>query len=336
MAVSTRAFSAPSNNEVRTIVVTKQDKEMLIQRLPKEVREIVSMADNIFDFEEIVARMVESKMPNTVIYCKEMVLGRHRMVPYFYVANIADQLGYEETHLRHAYRNIPTHMTIQYSQLVDRTSAHNVGGLDKLRCDTTFATYDGIMELLSKTRKFKDKADELKLAIKSIHQLTRDITESLYVLKLEYEATQKDAHITTLTRKIDDMSIQIEQLLTYGKSSNQMLENISSRVIVPITQQSHQEVFILLHLEETRYYTIRAQERAAKTATDRIYSMYPNARKVLTIYGNANSVSTGNAMRKDLKKAGASVNGNDIDIGDAFDEKALVNYINKLYKNRLK
>jgi TolA-binding protein len=192
------------------------------------------------------------------------------------------------------------------------------------------------MELLSKTRKFKDKADELKLAIKSIHQLTRDITESLYVLKLEYEATQKDAHITTLTRKIDDMSIQIEQLLTYGKSSNQMLENISSRVIVPITQQSHQEVFILLHLEETRYYTIRAQERAAKTATDRIYSMYPNARKVLTIYGNANSVSTGNAMRKDLKKAGASVNGNDIDIGDAFDEKALVNYINKLYKNRLK
>jgi hypothetical protein len=62
MAVASRVFDMQSNEgEVRRVVVNQQDKERMLARLPVEIRDIVALADNIFDSEEIVAKMVEQR-----------------------------------------------------------------------------------------------------------------------------------------------------------------------------------------------------------------------------------------------------------------------------------
>jgi hypothetical protein len=215
-------------------------------------------------------------------------------------------------------------------------------GKTDIKPNAVFTNYDGIEALLEKSRKPEIQKKNIRNIIKSVYKLTRRITESLYRLKMQYELKQKDATICKLTQKVDDlhcdikkMSLEMKQVLDYGKSMNLKLDDLSTRVIVPITTQSQQELLILLHLSENIYYTIRAQERCAKVAFSRQLELYPEATEVMRIECNSNSVSTMNALRKLLKQSNVEVNGNTIVLDGNHTEKWLVSIINKIYKNRL-
>jgi hypothetical protein len=293
--------------------------------------------------------MVEQKIENTVIYCKEMVMGTMRYVPYFRVGGIAKELGYDENRLDNANRWISDNLLIEYQDLKNVVPSH-CEGIKDLNYNTKFTTGEGVIELLSKTRKFKTKADELKLVIKSIYQLTRDITERLYVLKLEYELVQKDTKIDALTVKMDQQTLEIrrqtemltqqskeiQELLKHSKSADEKLDRLAPRIIVSPPTHSKEEHFVLLHLETVWYYTIRAQGASVNRTIQNFRKIYKNLTIVYSIRCTPNSVSFVNRMRMDLKNSGLEVEYNYIKLVGKFTEQSLVNYISRLYEERLK
>jgi hypothetical protein len=285
-----------------------------------------------------------------------MVMGTMRYVPYFRVGGVAKELGYDENKLDNANRNISDNLLIEYQNLKDVVPSQ-CEGTEILNYNTKFTTGEGVIELLSKTRKFKTKADELKLVIKSIYQLTRDITERLYVLKLEYDLIQKNTKIDELSLKLDRMcsklddsnrkldesnakidqqSIEIQKLLKHGKSADEKLDRLAPRIIVSPPNYSKEEHFILLYLEPAHYYTIRAQKGAANRTIQRLRKMYEDLYIVYSIICSSNSVSLVNSMRMDLKNSGFDVEYNHIKLVGEYTEQSLINYISKLHARRLK
>jgi hypothetical protein len=337
---------------VRSIVVTPQDKELILRRLPAEIRDVVALADNIFDSEEVVSRMVEKKMPGSVVYCRSVVQGRLRLVPYFRLNSIAERLKYSMENLRIARKNISKELRFPYSKLVNVTGSNRAGNIPP---NTTFTTYKGVLQLLITTT-HEDEAKDLELIIDSIYELTRDIVETLYEWMLKYQSMQKDVKISELNTKMDtlllenreqtiqmreqtermkEQDVKINQLLKYGKLADEKLTKLEPRVIVPAPKKCQEEMFILLHLHDNIYYVIRAQEKAAKQSMVDQRAIHPNLRVVLTMKNNSNSVLMCAAVKDGLKLAGNEVVYNTITLSDDYDEESLVDYIKVVYRRRL-
>ncbi len=171
-----------SNNttEYSPIIISPEDREILLNRLPDDVREMVRNVPNLFDYESVLATVIESKMPGTVVLVSETVQGKIRHVPYFVMTNIATALGYK--HIPDAVSNIREYV-IKYESIrnnvVNRTST--------FRPNQSFATYKGVIRLISRVNeRHREQANRLEKLVDSIHELTRDIAETLYRVKMEY------------------------------------------------------------------------------------------------------------------------------------------------------
>ncbi len=285
MALSVRnagmvANAVLSNNttEYSPIIISPEDRETLLSRLPDDVREMVRNVPNLFDYESVLATVIEYKMPGTVVLVSETVQGKIRHVPYFAMTSIATALGYR--HVPVAVENIKEHV-VPYES-IRNSAVGNSYSRPNFRPNQSFATYKGVMKLIARvSERHREQANQLEKIVDSIHELTRDIAETLYRFKMEYDSVQKNIVIHQQKDKIDVLSEQIakqtekiDQLLKYGESADKKLNMLVPRIAPPMCNPGKENTFTLLRLNPKTFYMIRRQECSKATSVRSIQLKY--------------------------------------------------------------
>jgi hypothetical protein len=151
------------------------------------------------------------------------------LIPYFRIDTIAEKIGYDKKHFRDAIRWIPKRDRFTYNQLqhlcIDAESELPLE-------NTKYASYDGIVCFLCRTRRYKMKAGVMLNLVHEMNAMIEDLDFIMRRLQGEHRMKMQDDIIAQNRAILEQLQAQLDAIIAARIAQLNELDSQSFAMLV--------------------------------------------------------------------------------------------------------